>query len=236
MPYDPNHKFMLTTVEEAKVNQAFFSFDIDQIPEQFVSKEHKRRLIHEIGCGEGMNSPQVLRELYNIACVDKASRVIPGFVGPGKKGSQVKDVEVSKDLGYMVIGDLGYVSGKSKTIFHVLGYDVISEKMMVFDEIVIDVEADNETLIREVRAVEKIYISGEPVRFLDTDEHTRRALAALGFHTRAPDKRDKDSALKDLRIAIANNQIEIHSRCELTIKTFLYGQTTNANDVIHLAG
>jgi hypothetical protein len=200
MPYDPNHKFMLTTVKEAKSNGAFFSFDIDQIPEQFVSKEHKRRLIHEIGCGEGMDSPQVMRELYNIACVDKASRVIPGFIAQGEKGSQVKEVEVSSDLGYMVMGDLGYTSGKSKTIFHIIGYDVVAQKMMVFDEVEVDVEADNETLIREVTAVEKLYISGEPVRFLDTDDHTRRGLSALGFHTNRPDKRDKESSLKDPQI------------------------------------
>lgn len=224
MTYDPHHAFLRTTVDKAKRDGSLFNHTIDDIPEDILSKDDKMMLINEISAGEGMNSPEVLREFYNVPSVNREFCAIPGFIPSGKKGSQVRPVDVRKDIGYMTVGDLGYEEGKSKTVFMIIGYDVVIQKMMVFDEEVIPVEASDEEIVRRVSALERMYISGTPKRFIDADGRSRRGLAALGFHFDQVDKSKRDEQIHQLRRAFTGEKIEIHQRCKFTLTVLEYGQ------------
>lgn len=198
------HPLTVETMRKAKMNEAFYSFDIEKNP--LLSPEDIEKEVELLG---GRDSITVRRELYCEIIRDETITVVTTF----DKDRHVADVKPSHDLAWMVAGDLGYTNDLS--VFILAGYDHNLGKVLVLDEKVFQPSTPSSEIVRSL----KEWLDRQPTVVADIQGNTRVDMSALGLQTLEPLKDKFESTVTFIRNAFYQEQLLIDKKCKLLIAT-----------------
>jgi hypothetical protein len=198
------HPLVIETLRKCKLNDSFYSFDIEKNP--LLSPEEIEQEIETLG---GRNSITVRRELYCEIIRDEAITVVTTF----DKDRHIADINPSHELAWCVGGDLGYTNDLSA--FLLAGYDHNLGKVIVCDEKVFSPQTPSLEIVRSL----KEWLIKQPTVVADIQGNTRIDMSALGLQTIEPVKDKFESTVTFIRNAFYQDQLLINPRCKLLIET-----------------
>lgn len=198
------HPLVIETLRKCKLNDSFYSFDIEKNP--LLSPEEIEQEIETLG---GRSSITVRRELYCEIIRDEAITVVTTF----DKDRHVADVNPSHELAWCVGGDLGYTNDLSA--FLLAGYDHNIGKVIVCDEKVFTPQTPSLEIVRSLEE----WLQKQPTVVADIQGNTRIDMSALGLQTIEPVKDKFESTVTFIRNAFYQDQLLINPRCKLLIET-----------------
>lgn len=220
-PSDFDHDF-ISFIEQAESRGTLVRKTIDD--NSRLTKEQKEKFIEEMG---GRNSDAVRRELY-CEIVKTTKSVIPEFT-PELEKEIIKEWPLPPYFDSYVAMDLGF---KDLTALVFGYYDFRADKIIIQDEIIMDLRVNNNnlsTLVDEIKKKEKDlwfnHITGEPrppyKRVSDNDLIALNEITSIShFKIRfePTEKKDLQAAINNLREKLKSRQIIIHPRCKTLIR------------------
>lgn len=221
-PKEPDHEF-ITFIEEAESRGSLIRKTIDDNGR--LTKEQKEKFIEEMG---GRNSEAVRRELFCEIIRDEKRSVIPEFT-PELEKEIIKEWPMPPYFDGYVAMDLGF---KDLTGLVFGYYDFRADKIIIQDEIVMDLRINNNNLsklVEEIKVKEKElwfnHVTGEPrppyKRVSDNDLIALNEISSISqFKVRfePTEKKDLQAAINNLREKLKSRQIIIHPRCKTLIR------------------
>jgi hypothetical protein len=229
LPKIPDHPFCTITVPEAQAENAFFKFTI------YDNKKITEAQFNAIVklCG-GMESPDFKREYLCEQIRDATIILAPEF----EEKRHVKEFELPEYANIWVGGDMGGV--RDKSVFLLMAFDFVRAKVLVLDERHFEPETGSGKMVDEARNMEGEYIhpksdSASRTRFhfhgrwVDSDGQMRvDFMLQHKYPVALPLKEELETSVNLIRVALCRNEIEIHPRCDLLIRTLRSG-TFNEN-------
>lgn len=204
-PQDPMHPFVVDTITEAKLHNAFFKQTIYDNPR--LSVDQVNRAIEDCG---GSDTPAFKREYLCEIFRDESVVIIPQF-DPQRHVMKLKAPEHAT---WILGGDFGGV--RDKTVFVLAYWDYERAKMCVVGERVFNPGTPTSIIIDGVRALEKsAELKSEPIRYIDMPGQVQVDInEAHQFFAAMPLKDDFDASINQLALAFAQNKILVDPCCE----------------------
>lgn len=213
LPKLTDHPFILETIPQAKLENAFYSYTIDdnkQLTEQQYDACVKR-------CG-GRHTVEFRREYLNEIVRDASSMIVPDF----DKDRHVKRVERPEYGRYQVVIDVGGV--RDKTVALLCCYDFRRAKLLVVGERVFDANTPTDTWVRGVLELER-GMEQPPIRWADCPGQLQIDLnTAHKYQVRLPLKDDWEAGINAMQLEFTWDRIEIDESCRLLIASLESGQ------------
>jgi len=204
---DIEHPLHTWTLPEAKANNAFHKYTIRDNP--MLSLEQIEEEIE--ACG-GLENIHCQRELFCGIKRDAASLIVPHFI----ESEHVKESDLPDYCTKWVCGDGGGV--RDKTVIHLMAYDHIRNKIVVFDELIEDNSTASGIITDNAKAMEERHGFEPEIRYIDLAGQLRIDWSIEhGYDTVFPRKEEFDTSVLLIREAFRQGRMEIHPNCTHTI-------------------
>lgn len=222
LPKIPDHPFVLETIPDAQEDNAFFCYTIED--NKKITPEQKAAIIKLC---RGVDSPDYRREYLCQQIRDAQIILAPEF----DESIHVREFDLPTHAHFWTAGDVGGV--RDKSVFLLLLYDFARAKILVINECSFDPDTGSGKMVKAALAMEAAYIKPPHYKFLgryvDADGQLRvDFMQQHNYPVALPQKDELDPTVNLVRVALATNQIEIHPRCQLLIRTLRSG-TFNKN-------
>lgn len=212
-PTAPHTDYDTVFVKDAKARSAYVTATIDDNP--LLSERERDEFIAAAG---GRDHPDCQREYFNVRNVDTELAVLPEFL-KHRAAIVVTGYAMPTHCDRYVSADLGLSRDLTVALFGF--YDFERGILVVEDELIVkSAEMHTDDFARDVQARERVLWGHVEVfkRVGDLNPLVIRDLTrnhALYF---APtEKHDKESAINELRVWLAQGRVKIHERCKHTI-------------------
>lgn len=214
-PKAPDHEFIYF-IEKGEMEGSLIKRTIENNPR--VTQKDVDELIKELG---GLTSSACRRELFCEIIKDENLSVIPEFT-PALEKEIVKDWKKPVFYDTYVAMDLGIVDYTAVVFGY---YDFRADKVIIEDEYAVrGTDLQLPSLVKKIKEIEaKHWTHGLTLEvrkpLLRVSDHNQIALNEMARISNnevnfVPAKKDdKESALNNLRVLIANKKIIIHPRC-----------------------
>lgn len=222
-PKEADHEF-LNYIEEADLRGSLIKKTIDDNPR--ITQEQRDELIKELG---GIHTDAARRELFCEIIKDSKSSVLPEF-------DDTLAAKITKEWPKPPFYDAYEamdIGGKDFTVVLFGYFDFRANKVIIEDELVVDFQNRNETILAMAQAINKKEkelwanpISKEykaplarvsDISYILTQEIYKYSDQLFPQEQKIlfqnAQKDDSDAAINTLRIMLANEQIIIHPRC-----------------------
>jgi PBSX family phage terminase large subunit len=212
-PDAPSHWFKTTYIDDDELDVANYNFDI-QKDNPVLDPEYVRELDRQY---VGVDRERFLLGKW---VADTEKLIIPEF--QEHEHNIVKEMDLPEHFEYLGAMDLGM---KDETCYVSAFYDFERAKKVIWDSVFLK-HPNTKKIADTIREMEKKwYGSKEPYgRYSDTNLHVigdLNELHNLPFSPTAKD--DKDAQINALRVAIKNEEYEIHPRNKKLIKQLRIG-------------
>lgn len=215
LPKIPDHPFVLETVPEAMMHNAFFKFTIHD--NKKLSPEKYAQCVKVCG---GENTIAFKREYLCQQVRDSSIILAPEF----DEALHVRPIEVPAYCNFWVGGDVGGV--RDMSVFHLCGYDFNRNKVLFIDERAFSPETGTGIMVTECRAMEG---ERKVTRHVDAPGQLQIDLAHQhNFPCLLPRKDELEATVNQVRVALQTRALEIDPKCKLLITTLRSG-TFNHN-------
>lgn len=206
-PESPEHFWSKELIPKAQEQGSYVELTIDAISD--LHPDERKRVLDEVG---GEDSPTAQREFFCKIIVDATRAIAPSF----RPLEQIQEFD-PPHVKYDYFGDGGGV--RDKTVFYQVGYDHVSGKIVVRDELAYSRNTETSAIIKGFK--EK-FGEGKTITF-DVSGQLSIDYSAAGLPTTPVLKDDFAAGLRLLNNAFYNNQVIIHPKCELLIRTLKGG-------------
>ena len=213
-PKIPHHPFIVETMAKAKLNNALFTYTIDD--NKALSQEQYDKCVSRCG---GKDTVAFRREYKCEIVRDESVTVIPAF----NSMLHVKQFDLPTFSNFEEVIDWGGV--KDKTVCLLYTYDYLANKMLVFDERVFPANTSTSIITEKIRDMEASY-NGMVIayRWADVPGQLQVDLQDDNFPVVLPSKSDWKAAINNLQVGFCNNEIIVHKDCKFLITTLESGQ------------
>lgn len=224
LPKIPDHPFITETITEAKLDGAFYSYDIDD--NKALSPEQRERCIKLAG---GVESVDYLREYKNQIIRDPGLVVLPSFTDK----ENVREIKLPPRSMFQTTIDFGGV--RDKTAVSISCYIYHLNVVYFVDELIYDPNTSTDIIIGEVLELEKkwgIELINPQIdlamsflkapmrnRIIDCAGQTRVDLLEKGFICAVPPKTNWRGNINNLDNKFRNGEALIHPRCKFLIES-----------------
>ena len=211
LPKIPDHPFLLETVPNAELSNAFFKFTI--YDNKQLDAEQFARCVKLAG---GINSVDFRREYLCEVVRDGSLVLVPEFEESLHVGTCVEP----ECAIYWIGGDTGGV--RDKHVFHLFTYDFLAAKTVVLDERAFPADTSTAEMIPQLRDMEgqrKI-----AARYVDAAGQLQVDLMRYWqYATQLPRKDELDATVNQVRRLIQCGEVIIDPKCKLLITTLRSG-------------
>lgn len=211
LPKVPSHPFVIDTMPQAKLDNAFFSYTIDD--NKALSQRQYEACVRRSG---GRTSVDFRREYLNELIRDKETSICPPF----DRKRHVKEINRPGEGNYTCVIDWGGV--RDKTVALIVVYDFMRDKLLVCAEKAFDANTPTSTIISAMRPIEEHYNVED--RVADCPGQLSVDLSRMYYPVRMPLKADWIAGMNALQVAFSLDQVEIDPSCKLLIETLESGQ------------
>lgn len=205
-PKYPNHPFLTETVVQAKLDNAFASYTIDD--NIALSDAQRAKAIRLSG---GPKSADTRREYYCEVVRDPELVCLPDY--DTKLNVAIFQLPLAARLSVTI--DWGGVRDKTCAILHT--YDYMNDIDLIWDERVFDPNTSTATIIQACLEMERGYqIHG---RYVDAPPQLVSVdlLQSYNYPAVLPEKLDWRAALNTLNVRFQHRKLLIHPRCKFLI-------------------
>lgn len=212
LPRIPAHPFIVDTIPEAKLCNAFFSYTIDDNKQ--LTPDQYDACVRRSG---GKHTTEFRREYLNEIVRDRSVLVVPDF----EPKMHVNDFSLPARAFYQVTIDWGGTRDFTVALLH--SYDFMAAKHIILDERVFEPNTSTEKIIKEITRLESEYDIER--RTADLPGQLAVDLAATyNYTTSLPPKSDWQSGVNGMSILFSLNQILINPKCKFLVATCESGQ------------
>lgn len=213
LPKIPDHPFITETMSRAQMNNAFYSFTIDD--NKALSPSQYEACIRRAG---GRHTDDFKREYLNEIIRDKSIVVIPDF----DIDRHVADMQIPDTCNWEIYIDWGGV--RDLTVALVIGYDYMQAVDIVADELWWPANTPTENIVRDIRrrwAGKWLQPNrSEHVYFADVPGQLAVDLGrTFGMTIALPQKSDWEASINGLANRFTIDKVRILPHCKLTITT-----------------
>jgi hypothetical protein len=200
---------------EMQGNGFYHKKTIDELSD--VDESEKERLFSEVG---GQSSDTAQREFYCVWKVPEGLSICPTF----DPKTHVMEFPKPKYANWLFAGDMGGVRDLSAGLSLCYSHD--TGLVHVWDESIHDPKFPTSKIVEGFR----LMIKDDPnvTKVLDAPGITSIDLSTLDFPITKPEKAEFHTSLTFLRNAFYRNEIVIHPRCEMLIRTLENGLLNKA--------
>lgn len=197
----------------------FFKYTVYDSPS--LTPEQIAKAIERTG---GESSEAFQREYMAEIIRSSQLMIVPDF-------SEARDVEAFELPRYYV--PLVSIDGggiKDKTAGQVMVWDFEKQRLLVWDEFLLEPNTPSSEIVQASRALESQVVWPKPVptRYADVPGQLQVDLRDdHGFDVRLPYKEDRESAIAAIRTAFVQERIKIHPRCRALIGNLKRGRYNN---------
>lgn len=212
LPKLTDHPFILETIPQARLEEAFFSYTIDD--NHAIDAEQYEACVKRAG---GRHTVEFRREYLNEIVRHDTMMIVPDF----DRSRHVRELKRPEHGNFQTFLDFGGV--RDKTVALLVVYDFKRNKLLVLDERAFDTNVPTEHIIPRVLEME----AGipEPLRWADCPGQLQIDLnSSHGFQVRLPLKDDWQAAVNNMQLAFSADEIEIDPRCRITVASLESGQ------------
>lgn len=202
-PESPEHFWSKELIHRSKEKGTYIEMTIDDISD--LSPQERQRVLDEVG---GEHSVTSQREFFCKILVDLNRTIAPNF----NKERHVQSI-IANHVHWMLFGDAGGV--RDKTVFHEVGYDHNSGKVIFKDELYFESHTPTSEIVKAVKAKWKDC----PTLILDAPGQLLVDYSSLGLPAGLPQKDDFAAGLLMLNNAFHNDKVVIDPKCKLLIRT-----------------
>lgn len=210
------HEFVLETIPEAKVNQAFFKYTIYDNP--LLDSDQISDAVRDSG---GIHSITFKREYLCELIKDETVLIVPEF----DEYRHVESFSTPEYAHYITVIDMGGV--RDKTVALLCYYDFEKGKRRVLDERVFPSNTPTSIVAQGILEMES-QVEEIKYRWADASGQTQVDMHALGFGIQVPPKEDWEANINQLKIAFQEDRWRLNEKCKFTIATLSSG-TFNKN-------
>ena len=209
-PKYPNHPFVTETIVQAKLDDAFCTFTLDD--NIALTPQQRANAIKLAG---GVGSVDYKRELYCEIVRDPSVVCLPDFT----MTLNVRIFGLPTRYRMATTIDWGGVRDKTVAILHC--YDYLMNKHLIWDERVFEPNTSTKKIIKGVREMEEGHhiemrnVDAPPQLLVDLNAHDDPD--DFNFPCRLPIKDDWQAALNNLNVAMQMGQTWLHPRCKFLI-------------------
>lgn len=212
LPKLTDHPFITETIPQAKLEDAFYSYTIDD--NAALTPEQYEACVKRSG---GRHSIEFRREYLNEIVRDANMMIVPDF----DRTLHVKESQRPEHGHFATVIDFGGTRDKTVALQQV--YDFKRDKLLFLDERAFDANTETKTIVTGIRDMERDI--PEPTRWADCAGQLQIDLQhAHGFRVRLPLKDDWQASLNNMQLMFTQNRIEVHPRCKLLVATLESGQ------------
>lgn len=206
-----DHPLHTITIPRTKLQNSFYTYTIHDNP--LLTKEQIEAEIQEMG---GPDSIHVRRELLCEICKDETTAIVPKF----KREQVVRPTLGLKYLPVLLSGDFGGV--KDKSVFHLIGCEESSGKIIFLDERSFEPETPTAEIVKQLREMEGS--AEDLVKFVDCPGQLDIDLAITHkYPILRPKKKAFETGITELRHAFNSDNVIIDPKCKLLILTLEHG-------------
>lgn len=216
-PREENHPFIFSTMPEATLNEALFTYTIENNP--LLSKEE---IEAEISAAGGRGSEHCERELFCRIVRDTQRLIIPEF----DENRHVVPLIAPEYTHYLTSIDFGGVRDNHALLLSY--FDFERNKTCYLDEVWMNINTGTKEIIEAGKELEHrhnvVWLKGIPKRIIDAPDQLLIDVKRMGYECSKPQK-GKDSVedgIQAIRVAFQKDQIEIDPRCKVLIETLKY--------------
>lgn len=207
LPPLPDHPFITGTMEQAILDNAFYSYTIYEDP--LATKEIIADAIKDSG---GEHSDTFKREYLNIVIRDKSIVIIPDF----DAALDVEEFDTPDPIKLEVYTDWGGV--RDLTVSLLMGYDFIGGRDLVIDELSHPANTPTTEVVKAFK---------EKWGHLNLTRHVIDAPGQLYVDLQSqhkltftkPAKDDWETAINNVANRFTHRKVKVHPRCKLAIRT-----------------
>lgn len=221
LPKIPHHPFITEIIPQAKLDNAFYSFDINA--NRKLSRDQYLRCAKLAGCrienGEiTEESVDWQREYLNRVIRDPSVVAIPSF-NPSR---HVRNVVLPYKRNWEVWLDFGGTTDPSIAILGL--YDYMADILLVWDERTFGTNTPTSVITAGVDAMCASWGVEDVRRVADCPGQIRVDLTAAGWTVQHPLKSDWQANVNQLNVRFTQDKCLVHPRCKVTIMTLESGQ------------
>jgi hypothetical protein len=211
LPKIPSHPFVVQTIPQARLNNAFYSYTIDD--NLALNKQQYEACIRRSG---GRDSVDFRREYLNELIRDEHTSICPPF----DRTRHVRAVVRPGEGKYTTVVDWGGV--RDKTVALVCVYDFERNKLLILAERAFGANTPTSQIVNELKPLESYY--GVDDRVADCPGQLSIDLGRMNYRIRMPIKQDWVAGMNAMQVAFSLDQIEVDQSCTLLIETLESGQ------------
>lgn len=212
LPKIPSHPFVMQTIPQARLNNAFYSYTIDD--NQALSREQYEACVRRSG---GRDSVDFRREYLNELIRDEQTSICPPF---DRTRHVRREMHEPPEGHWSVVIDWGGV--RDKTVALIVVHDFERDKLLVWAEAAFDANTPTSAIVAALRPLEVRFRVRD--RIADCPGQLSVDLAGMDYGIRVPVKADWSAGMNALQVAFSTDSIEIHDSCKLLIETLESGQ------------
>jgi PBSX family phage terminase large subunit len=224
----PDHEFVSEFMLPYKAGgrlEVFTIYDNPNFDENII-----REIIEDYPLG--IEDPDFKREYLCEIAIDIDSAVCPEFY-KNKKNVVIDDFDMPDYRDFYVGADIGF---RDLTVMLFGFYNFKEGALYIIDELVMNgPEMTTDALAKEIKFKEKLNFYHDDFQFdpylriMDVDLKLINDLTKLHSITFVPTKKDnKEGAINEMRMWIANDRVKIHSRCKHLLYHLENGQWNNS--------
>lgn len=208
LPPLPDHPFIIETIPQAKLDNAFYSYTIYEDP--LATEEIINRAIKDSG---GVHTEAFRREYLNEIIRDRNIVIIPDY----NERVHVQEFTAPTWVNYEIYTDWGGV--RDFTVSLLMGYDFLRAKDLVFDEMMWPANTPTEVIHKQLKAtwekdyrIKRHFVDAPGQLFVDLVQTHK-------MDVQQPEKGDWEANINTTANRFTINKLEIHPRCKLLRQT-----------------
>ena len=219
LPRIGDHPFITKTIPQAKLNNAFYSYTIDD--NKALSQQQYDACVKRCG---GRDTIAFRREYLNEVIRDPSIVVVPTF----NKATHVAQFEAPLETKWNVMIDWGGV--RDKTAALLMTYSFMDDVDIVWQEKVWGPNTSTDRIVEELRQWEREYEI--TARIADVPGQLAVDLnQSFGYYVVSPQKSDWQSSVNQMVARFAQDKVRVHKRCQFTTLSLESGVLNrNKND------
>lgn len=209
LPKLPDHPFIVETIPQAQLDEAFYSYTIYEDP--LATPEIIADAIKDCG---GPNTDDFRREYLNQIVRDRQIVVIPDF----NEQYDVEDFPRPPWVNFELYTDWGGVRDNTHTLL--MGYDFLRAMDLVYDELWFPPNTPTHDIVKAWR--ERWPEDKFPVKTHTIDAPGQLQVDLRDTHKidfRTPNKEDWESNVNHMANRFTTRKIKIHPQCKMLIQT-----------------
>ncbi len=208
-PKIPDHPFITDTIPEARLNNTYFKYTIDD--NDALDAQKKKRLIKLTG---GVNSVDTKRELYCEIVRDPTVLLTPDFSEHNATFDYIKPTVAR----WSITIDFGGVRDHTHVLFHC--YNYLNNQQCIDFELHFPANTNTDKIMEQVRNKAKDYSDVPLPIYADAPGQTRVDMQDKGIGIIPVPKSDWVASINACNLGFYNNRIKINKQnCPILIET-----------------